>query len=132
MSHLQHQLISCSPICRRCQEHRSRDHQLHAHLTKQVDLLLIPNLLETRTNPFVCRYLIKLDPNSSYFDAFQYPLGVARITVEDASGFAEEAKGAAKKLFSKITRSAPDTFAKASCSKQARDLAETDNISRLT
>lgn len=58
------------------------------------------------------RYLVKLDANNDYFKTFLYPLGVIRITVEKAWGFSEESKGTAKKLFSKITRAAPDTYAK--------------------
>lgn len=58
------------------------------------------------------RFLYKLDNNIDYFKTYHYPLGVARITVEKAYGFSEEAKSSAKKLFSKITRAAPDCYAK--------------------
>lgn len=58
------------------------------------------------------RYLVKLDANNDYFKTFLYPLGVIRITVREAWGFAEESKGATKKLLSKLTRAAPDTYAK--------------------
>lgn len=58
------------------------------------------------------RYLVKLDANNDYFKTYLYPLGVIRVTVEGAWGFAEEAKGTMKKLFTKVTRAHPDCFAK--------------------
>jgi phosphoserine aminotransferase len=58
------------------------------------------------------RYLVNIATGNDYFRTYHYPLGVIRITVGQAWGFAEEAKGSAKKLFSKLTRAAPDTFAK--------------------
>ncbi|KAF2767215.1 hypothetical protein EJ03DRAFT_276486 [Teratosphaeria nubilosa] len=58
------------------------------------------------------RYLYKLDVNNDYFKTYLYPLGMLRVTVEKAYGFAEQAKSSAKKLFSKITRAAPDTYVK--------------------
>lgn len=58
------------------------------------------------------RYLVKLDANNDYFKTYLYPLGVLRVTVENASGFAEEAKGGMKKLFNKVTRAAPDCYVK--------------------
>ena len=60
------------------------------------------------------RYLVKLDANNDYFKTYLYPLGMARVTVEKATGFAEEAKSGAKKLFSKITQASPDCYAKTS------------------
>ncbi|KAK3713005.1 hypothetical protein LTR37_008690 [Vermiconidia calcicola] len=57
-------------------------------------------------------YLVKLDANNDYFKTYHYPLGIVRITVEQAWGFAEESKGAAKKFFHKLTRAHPDCFAK--------------------
>lgn len=59
------------------------------------------------------RYLVTLDTNNDYFKTFLQPLGVLRLTVEKAWDFAEEAKGKARKLISKITRAAPDCYAKA-------------------
>ena len=56
------------------------------------------------------RYLVKLDANNDYFKTYLYPLGIIRITVQKAWGFAEEAKGTTGKLFSKLTRAAPDTY----------------------
>ena len=58
------------------------------------------------------RYLINLDVHNDYFKTFLYPLGVIRVTVEKAWDFAEEAKGGAKKLFSKLTRADPDCYVK--------------------
>jgi Ca2+-dependent lipid-binding protein len=58
------------------------------------------------------RYLVKLDANADYFKTYHYPLGIIRVTVERAWGFSEETKSGAKKLFSKLTRAAPDCYAK--------------------
>ena len=58
------------------------------------------------------RYLVKLDVNADYFKTYHYPLGMIRITVEKAWGFGEEAKSSAKKFFNKLTRAAPDCYAK--------------------
>jgi Ca2+-dependent lipid-binding protein len=58
------------------------------------------------------RYLVKLDANADYFRTYHYPLGIVRVTVEKAWGFSEEAKSSTKKLFSKLTRAAPDCYAK--------------------
>jgi Ca2+-dependent lipid-binding protein len=71
-------------------------------------ILSIINSMFTLPN----RYLVKLDASTDYFKTFHYPLGIIRITVEKAWGFAEEAKGATKKLFNKITRAHPDCFTK--------------------
>ncbi|KAI6958279.1 hypothetical protein KC366_g17767 [Hortaea werneckii] len=65
------------------------------------------------------RYLVKLDPNNDYFKTWIQPLGVARITVEKASGFAEEAKSATKKFLAKITRAAPDCYVKTTVGAEA-------------
>lgn len=58
------------------------------------------------------RFLIKLDANADYFKTYHYPLGMVRVTVEKAWGFGEEAKSSARKLFNKVTRAAPDCYAK--------------------
>ncbi|PBP16677.1 C2 (Calcium/lipid-binding, CaLB) [Diplocarpon rosae] len=58
------------------------------------------------------RLLIKLDAANDYFKTQLPPLGIIRITVEKAVGFAEEKKSATKKLFSKLTRASPDTYCK--------------------
>lgn len=58
------------------------------------------------------RYLVKLDANTDYFKTFHYPLGMVRVTVEKAWGFGEEAKSTTKKFFNKLTRAAPDCYAK--------------------
>ena len=58
------------------------------------------------------RFLVKLDVNTDYFKTFHYPLGMVRVTVEKAWGFGEEAKSSTKKFFNKITRAAPDCYAK--------------------
>ena len=61
-----------------------------------------------------------MDANNDYFKTYMYPLGVLRIKVEKAWGFAEEAKGTTKKLLSKITRSHPDRYAKVDLGRSSR------------
>jgi Ca2+-dependent lipid-binding protein len=56
------------------------------------------------------RLLIKLDAGNDYFKTYLYPLGILRITVEKAWGFAEEKKGAGQKFLSKLTRASPDAY----------------------
>ncbi|KAM0723853.1 hypothetical protein Q7P37_000843 [Cladosporium fusiforme] len=73
-------------------------------------ILSIINGMATLPN----RYLVTLSANNDYFKTFLQPLGVLRLTVEKAWDFAEEAKGKARKLISKITRAAPDCYTKAS------------------
>ena len=74
------------------------------------------------------RYLVKLDANNDYFKTYHYPLGIVRITVEQAWGFAEESKGAAKKFFHKLTRAHPDCFAKVNVgAEDAWETAVKDN-----
>ena len=58
------------------------------------------------------RFLLKLDANADYFKTYHYPLGMVRVTVEKAWGFGEEAKSSTRKLFNKLTRAAPDCYAK--------------------
>ena len=58
------------------------------------------------------RYLVKLDVNADYFKTYHYPLGMVRVTVENAWGFGEEAQSSTKKFFNKLTRAAPDCYAK--------------------
>jgi Ca2+-dependent lipid-binding protein len=58
------------------------------------------------------RFLVKLDPNTDYFKTFHYPLGMVRVTVEKAWGFGEEAKSTTRKFFNKLTRAAPDCYAR--------------------
>lgn len=60
------------------------------------------------------RMLIKLDAANDYFKTQMYPLGIIRITVEKAWGFAEEKQSAGKRFFSKLTRASPDTYCKLS------------------
>jgi Ca2+-dependent lipid-binding protein len=55
--------------------------------------------------------MVKLDSNADYFQAFQQPLGLIRITAEKAWGFAEEKQSKTKKFFSKLTRASPDCYA---------------------
>jgi Ca2+-dependent lipid-binding protein len=57
------------------------------------------------------RYMVKLDANNDYFKTYHEPLGIIRLTVEKAWGFAEESKTKTSKLFSKLTRASPDCFA---------------------
>ena len=58
--------------------------------------------------------MVNLDTNGDYFNTYLPPLGVVRVTVEKAYGFAEESKGKASRFLSKLTRSAPDSYAKVS------------------
>lgn len=58
------------------------------------------------------RFLLKLDASADYFKTFHYPLGMVRVTVEKAWGFGEEAQSSTRKLFNKLTRAAPDCYAK--------------------
>ncbi|KAH7324023.1 hypothetical protein BKA65DRAFT_608639 [Rhexocercosporidium sp. MPI-PUGE-AT-0058] len=58
------------------------------------------------------RIMIRLDATSDYFKTQLHPLGIIRITVEKASGFAEDKQSASSKLFSKLTRASPDTYVK--------------------
>jgi Ca2+-dependent lipid-binding protein len=60
------------------------------------------------------RLLIKLDATSDYFKTQVYPLGIIRLTIEKATGFAEDKQSAGKKLLSKLTRASPDTYCKVS------------------
>lgn len=71
-------------------------------------ILSIINSMATLPN----RFLLTLDAKNDYLKTFLPPMGVMRITVEKAWDFAEEAKGKAKKLFAKLTRAAPDCYAK--------------------
>jgi Ca2+-dependent lipid-binding protein len=71
-------------------------------------LLSIINSMFTLPN----RFLLTLDTKNDYFKTYLPPLGVMRITVEKAWDFAQEAQGKAKKIFAKLTRAAPDCYAK--------------------
>ena len=71
-------------------------------------ILSIINSMFTLPN----RFLLTLDAKNDYFKTYLPPQGVMRITVEKAWDFAEEAQGKAKKLFAKLTRAAPDCYAK--------------------
>lgn len=73
------------------------------------------------------RYLVKLDPNNDYFKTYLDPLGVLRVTVEKAWGFAEEEKGGMKKLFAKVTRAAPDCYAKTQVGAEVEHRTQTIN-----
>ncbi|KAH7310657.1 hypothetical protein B0I35DRAFT_439487 [Stachybotrys elegans] len=57
------------------------------------------------------RICVKLDANNDYFKTYHQPLGIVRITVQKAWGFAEEAKTTTKRLLSKLTRASPDCYA---------------------
>lgn len=79
------------------------------------------------------RFLVKLDANNDYFKTYLYPLGIVRVTIDRAWGFAEgkprttynsspdhkltyllrcaESKSATGKFFSKLTRASPDCYA---------------------
>jgi Ca2+-dependent lipid-binding protein len=56
------------------------------------------------------RFLVNLDTANDYFKTFLEPIGVIRITVDKATGFAQEAQGKMKHLFAKMTRAAPDCY----------------------
>jgi Ca2+-dependent lipid-binding protein len=71
-------------------------------------ILSIINSMATLPN----RFLVTLDAKNDYFKTYLPPIGVMRITVEKAWDFAEQAKGKAKKIFAKLTRAAPDCYAK--------------------
>ena len=71
-------------------------------------ILSIINSMFTLPN----RFLLTLDAKNDYFKTYLPPQGVMRITVEKAWDFAEEAQGKAKKIFAKLTRAAPDCYAK--------------------
>lgn len=71
-------------------------------------ILSIINSMATLPN----RFLVTLDAKNDYFKTYLAPMGVMRITVEKAWDFAEEAQGKTKKLFAKLTRAAPDCYAK--------------------
>lgn len=71
-------------------------------------ILTIINGMATLPN----RYLVNLDANNDYFKTYLEPLGIVRVTVEKAWGFAEESKTKAKKFFSKLTGASPDCYAK--------------------
>jgi Ca2+-dependent lipid-binding protein len=73
------------------------------------------------------RFLVKLDTNNDYFKAYHYPLGMVRITVDKAWGFAEEATSKTKKLFSKLTRASPDCYAKVEVGAEAAWKTSTKN-----
>ena len=57
------------------------------------------------------RYLVKLDPNNDYFKTYLQPLGIIRLTVNKAWGFAEASQTKTGKLFSKLTGASPDCYA---------------------
>jgi Ca2+-dependent lipid-binding protein len=58
------------------------------------------------------RIMVKLDSSADFFQTFVQPLGIIRITVEKAWGFAEEEdKSAAKRFLSKLTKASPDCYA---------------------
>lgn len=78
-------------------------------------------ILDTINSMFTLpnRYLVKLDAKNDWFKTYLYPLGVLRVTVEKAWGFAEEAKGGVKKLFAKVTRAAPDCYVKDSSRRRS-------------
>ncbi|KAL5315870.1 hypothetical protein ACEPPN_016743 [Leptodophora sp. 'Broadleaf-Isolate-01'] len=56
------------------------------------------------------RIMIKLDASSDYFKTHLSPVGIIRIKVEKASGFAEDKQSASSKFLSKLTRASPDTY----------------------
>lgn len=61
------------------------------------------------------RYLtVKLDEANDWFRTYIPPLGIIRVTVKQAWGFAEESKTKTKKLLSKLTGAAPDCYARVS------------------
>ncbi|KAK3113743.1 hypothetical protein LTR53_008646 [Teratosphaeriaceae sp. CCFEE 6253] len=73
-------------------------------------ILSIINSMFTLPN----RFLVNLDTNNDYFHTYLPPLGIIRVMVGKAWGFAEESKGKASRFLSKLTRSAPDSYANVS------------------
>ncbi|EPE26535.1 C2 (Calcium/lipid-binding, CaLB) [Glarea lozoyensis ATCC 20868] len=73
------------------------------------------------------RLMIKLDATSDYFKTQIYPLGILRLTVEKASGFAEEKQSASKRFLSKITRASPDTYCNVSVGAETTWRTSTKN-----
>jgi len=65
------------------------------------------------------RYFLRMDMTADYFKTYHEPLGVLRITVEKATGFAKESTSKAKKLLAKLTRAAPDCYAKVEVGAEA-------------
>ncbi|KAI9049368.1 hypothetical protein LZ554_006402 [Drepanopeziza brunnea f. sp. 'monogermtubi'] len=60
------------------------------------------------------RFLYKIDAANDYFKTQISPIGIIRLTVEKATGFAEEKQSTGKRLFSKLTGASPDTYCKVS------------------
>ncbi|KAG9240294.1 hypothetical protein BJ878DRAFT_301447 [Calycina marina] len=56
------------------------------------------------------RLLVKLDTANDYFKTQLPPLGIIRLTVEKALGFAEDKQSASRRFLSKLTRASPDTY----------------------
>lgn len=73
------------------------------------------------------RISIKLDATSDYFKTQVLPLGILRITVKKAWGFAEDKQSAGKKFLSKLTRSSPDTYCNVSVGAETKWRTSTKN-----
>lgn len=58
------------------------------------------------------RLLVKLDHANDYFKTYQPYLGIARVTIEEASGIQTPKKSGAMGLISKIVEDVPDCYCK--------------------
>ncbi|KAK3333041.1 hypothetical protein B0T19DRAFT_398766 [Cercophora scortea] len=65
------------------------------------------------------RFLVKLDPLNDYFQTYQHPHGVLRLTTESAViGGDKKADGSSHNIFKRLTRDVPDCFVKVSLSAE--------------
>lgn len=58
------------------------------------------------------RYYVPIAADNDYFKTYIPPVGIIRITVEKAWGFSKESKSATQKFIAKLTRAAPDCYAR--------------------
>lgn len=56
------------------------------------------------------RFLVKLDANTDWFQAYQHPLGVLRLTVDSATNIGADKTG--KGFLGKLTHDVPDAYVK--------------------
>lgn len=75
------------------------------------------------------RFLVKLDASNDYFKTYHHPLGIIRVTVEKAWGFAAESQTKTKKFLSKLTRASPDCYAEVGVGAEAPWRTSTKNNS---
>ncbi|KAJ4289981.1 hypothetical protein N0V88_006782 [Collariella sp. IMI 366227] len=63
------------------------------------------------------RFLVKLDANNNFFNTYQHPLGVLRLTVESGSNLGEEL-GKTRNFLKKLVHDVPDCFVDVSVSAE--------------